>query len=138
MSFRNRLVFFIFGILIGVFVIKMIFPSEKISKIKKGYSAYFKGHDKIVNFLLDQKYIREEIEFQLNISKNDSLFYEDFIRSSDLKIVSRKPCFQYLLKPNNKSISELLIKKCDEKVELVRLKKNGVDYFNVLNYSLEY
>ena len=35
-------------------MIRFIFSPEKISKIKEGYSAYFKGHDKVVNFLLDQ------------------------------------------------------------------------------------
>jgi len=123
MSFRNRLVVFVFGIIIGIFFTRLIFSHEKISKIKEGYSAYFKGHDKVVNFLLNQKDFRIELESRLGILKNDSLFYEDLIRNSDLKIISRKPCFQYLLKPiNHHSILELLIKKCDKKVDLVRLK----------------
>ena len=123
MSFRNRLVFFIFGIIIGVFFTKLIFSHEKISKIKEGYSAYFKGHDKVVNFLLHQKEFMSDLESRLGILKTDSLFYEDLIRNSDLKIISRKPCFQYLLKPSNQhSILELLIEKCDKKVDLVRLK----------------
>ncbi len=123
MSFRNRLFFFVFGTFLGIFLIRFIFSPEKISKIKEGYSAYFKGHDKVVKFLLNQDDFRRELESNLGILKNDSLFYEDLIRNSDLRIVSRKPCFQYLLKPNNQHfISELLIEKCDKKVNLSRLK----------------
>ena len=58
MSFRNRLVFFVFGTFIGIFLIRFIFSPEKISKIKEGYSAYFKGHDKVVNFLLNQDQLK--------------------------------------------------------------------------------
>ena len=123
MSFRNRLVFFIFGIIIGIFFTRLIFSDEKISKIKEGYSAYFKGHDKVVNFLLNQKDFQIDLESRLGVLKKDSLFYEDLIRNSDLKIISRKPCFQYLLRPDSQhSILELLIEKCDKKVDVVRLK----------------
>jgi len=123
MSFKNRLVFFIFGILLGIFFIRFIFPPEKLSNIKEGYSNYFKGHDKVVNFLLNQNDLRNEIESRLGILKEDSLFYENLIRNSNLEILSRKPCFQYLLKPNNQNlISELLIEKCNKKVDLVILK----------------
>ena len=49
--------------------------------------------------------------------------YEDLIKSSEIEILSRKPCFQYLLKTNNQnSIKELLIEKCEEKVSLVNLE----------------
>ncbi len=123
MSFNTRLVIFIFGIIIGVFLIGLIFSTEKISKIKKGYIDYFKGHDKVITFLLYQTDLKNQIESYLNLSEKDSLFYEDLIKSSEIEILSRKPCFQYLLKTNNQnSIKELLIEKCDEKVSLVNLE----------------
>jgi len=123
MSFRNRLVFFVFGIIIGVFLISLIFPQKKISKIKKGYTDYFKGHDKIINFLIYQKDLKNQVDSYLGLSGKDSLFYQDLIKHSDIEILSRKPCFQYLLTPNDPScILELLIEKCDKKVDLVRLK----------------
>ena len=67
MSFRNRLFFFVFGIFIGIFFIRFIFSPEKISKIKEGYSSYFKGHDKVVNFLLNQDDFRRELESNLSL-----------------------------------------------------------------------
>ena len=72
MSFRNRLIFFILGIFIGVFLIRFMFSSEKTSKIKEGYVSYFKGHDKVVNFLLNQDDFRRELESNLGILKNNS------------------------------------------------------------------
>tara|TARA_B100000579_G_C22784032_1_gene830877 strand:- start:802 stop:1185 length:384 start_codon:yes stop_codon:yes gene_type:complete len=123
MSFSTRLVIFIFGIIIGVFLIGLIFSNEKISKIKKGYIDYFKGHDKVITFLLYQTDLKNQIESYLNLSEKDSIFYEDFIKSSEIEILSRKPCFQYLLKAHNQNfIKELLIEKCDEKVSLVNLE----------------
>ena len=39
----------------------------------------------------------------MNLSEKDSLFYEDLIKNSEIEILSRKPCFQYLLKINNQN-----------------------------------
>ena len=73
--------------------------------------------------MLYQTDLKNQIESYLNLSEKDSLFYEDLIKSSEIEILSRKPCFQYLLNPNNQnSIKELLIEKCDEKVSLVNLE----------------
>ncbi len=123
MSFNTRLVVFIFGIIIGVFLIGLIFSPEKISKIKKGYIDYFKGHDKIITFLLYQTDLKNQIESYINPLEKDSLFYEELIKSCNIEILSRKPCFQYLLKTNHQnSITELLIEKCDKKVSLLNLE----------------
>ena len=63
------------------------------------------------------------MESLLDLSEEDTLFYYDLIQNSDLKIISRKPCFQYLLKPNEGySILELLIEKCEKKVSLIRFE----------------
>ncbi len=123
MSFSNRLIIFFFGIFIGIFLIRFIFPSDKISKITQGYVNYFKGHDKIINFLIHEQDLKKEVESVLDLSEEDTLFYYDLIQNSDLKIISRKPCFQYLLKPNEGySILELLIEKCEKKVSLIRFE----------------
>ena len=121
MSFKFRLFFFIFGTLIGILFIKSIFPKEKISNLKKGYIGYFKGHDKVINMLLYNQNLKEQVESNLN--KTDSLFYENIIRNSDLKILSRKPCFKYLLIPNDSTvISQIVLEKCDKNIKLTKLK----------------
>ena len=104
MSFKFRLFFFIFGTLIGILFIKSIFPKRKISNLKKGYIGYFKGHDKVINMLSYNQKLKKQLESHLNLNNTDSLFYENIIRSSDLKILSRKPCFKYLLVPNNSTV----------------------------------
>jgi len=123
MPFSNRLIFFIFGTLIGVIFIKIIFPAEKISKTKKGYLDYFKGHDKVVNMLVYDSNLEHELLSHLGILRKDIFFYSDLIRNSDIEILSRKPCFHYLLKPSNDyMISELLFEKCGKKISLVRVE----------------
>jgi hypothetical protein len=123
MSFKFRLFFFIFGILIGILFIKSIFSKEKISNLKKGYIGYFKGHDKVINMLSYNKNLKKQVESHLNLNKTDSLFYENIIRNSDLKILSRKPCFKYLLIPNDSTvISQIALEKCDKNIKLTELK----------------
>ena len=123
MSFKFRLFFFIFGTLIGVLFIKSIFPKEKISNLKKGYIGYFKGHDKVIDMLLYNQNLKKQVESNLNLNKADSLFYENIIRNSDLKILSRKPCFKYLLTPKDSTvISQIILEKCDKNIKLTKLK----------------
>ena len=123
MSFKFRLFFFIFGTLIGILFIKSIFPKEKISNLKKGYIGYFKGHDKVINMLSYNQNLKKQLESHLNLNKTDSLFYENIIRNSELKILSRKPCFKYLLVPNNSTIiSQIVLEKCDKNIKLIELK----------------
>ena len=123
MSFKFRLFFFIFGTLIGVLFIKSIFPKEKISNLKKGYIGYFKGHDKVINMLSYNQNLKKQVESNLNLNKVDSLFYENIIRNSDLKILSRKPCFKYLLTPKDSTvISQIILEKCDKNIKLTKLK----------------
>ena len=123
MSFKFRLFFFIFGILIGVLFIKSIFPKEKISILKKGYIGYFKGHDKVIDMLSYNQNLKKQVESNLNLNKADSLFYENIIRNSDLKILSRKPCFKYLLTPKDSTvISQIILEKCDKNIKLTKLK----------------
>ena len=123
MSFKFRLFFFILGTLIGVLFIKSIFPKEKISNLKKGYIGYFKGHDKVINMLSYNQNLKKQVESRLNLNKTDSLFYENIIKNSDLKILSRKPCFKYLLTPNDSTlISQIVLEKCDKNIKLTKLK----------------
>ena len=123
MSFKFRLFFFIFGTLIGVLFIKSIFPKEKISNLKKGYIEYFKGHDKVIDMLSYNQNLKKQVESNLNLNKVDSLFYENIIRNSDLKILSRKPCFKYLLTPKDSTvISQIILEKCDKNIKLTKLK----------------
>ena len=49
----------------------------------------------------------------------------NLIRSSEIDILSRKPCFEYLVVPkNNKIILNFTIKKCDKEL-----------YVNELNFK---
>lgn len=123
MSFKFRLFFFILGTLIGVLFIKSIFPKEKISNLKKGYIRYFKGHDKVINMLSYNQSLKKQVESRFNLNKTDSLFYENIIKNSDLKILSRKPCFEYLLTPHDSTlISQIVLEKCDKNIKLTKLK----------------
>ena len=121
MPFSFRLFVFFFGIIIGFFVVRLIFSDDKISKIQKGYADYFKGHDKVVNFLVKQVHLSKDLDSLTEI-EIDTTYYINLIRSSEIEILSRKPCFKYLFSPkNNQIILNFSIKKCDKELYLDEL-----------------
>jgi len=121
MSFSLRLLLFFFGIIIGLFIIRFIFSHDKISKIQKGYSDYFKGNDKVANYLANQVYLKDELGALIE-TEIDSAYYNNLIRNSEINILSRKPCFEYVVTPyNNNKISNFLVKKCDKLVYVDKL-----------------
>lgn len=116
MPFSFRLFVFFFGIIIGLFVVRLIFSDDKISKIQKGYADYFKGHDKVVNFLVKQVRLSKDLDSLTEIDI-DTIYYMNLIRTSEIDILSRKPCYEYLVIPkNNEIILNFSIKKCDEEL----------------------
>ena len=116
MPFSFRLFVFFFGIIIGLFVVRLIFSDDKISKIQKGYADYFKGHDKVVNFLVKQVRLSKDLDLLTEIDI-DTVYYTNLIRTSEIDILSRKPCYEYLVVPkNNKIILNFSIKKCDKEL----------------------
>ena len=121
MPFSFRLFVFFFGIIIGFFVVRLIFSDEKISNIQKGYLDYFKGHDKVVNYLAKQVRLSNDLDFLTEIDI-DTIYYKNLIRSSEIDILSRKPCFKYLVTPkNNQIILNFSIKKCDKELYVEEL-----------------
>jgi len=116
MPFSFRLFVFFFGIIIGFFVVRLIFSDDKISKIQKGYADYFKGHDKVVNFLAKQVRLSNDLDSLTEIDI-DTIYYMNLIRNSEIDILSRKPCYEYLVVPkNNEIILNFSIKKCDKEL----------------------
>ena len=116
MPFSSRLFVFFIGIIIGFFVVRLIFSDDKISKIKKGYADYFKGHDKVVNYLAKQVYLSKDLDLLTEIDI-DTIYYKNLIRSSEIDILSRKPCFEYLVIPkNNQIILNFTVKKCNKEL----------------------
>ena len=116
MPFSFRLFVFFFGIIIGLFVVRLIFSDDKISKIQKGYADYFKGHDKVVNFLVQQVRLSKDLDLLTEIDI-DSVYYMNLIRTSEIDILSRKPCYEYLVVPkNNEIFLNFSIKKCDKEL----------------------
>ena len=90
--------------------------ARKISKIQKGYADYFKGHDKVVNFLAKQVRLSKDLDSLTEINI-DTIYYINLIRSSEIDILSRKPCHEYLVVPkNNQIILNFSIKKCDKEL----------------------
>tara|TARA_B100001057_G_scaffold10044_1_gene9495 strand:+ start:1601 stop:1975 length:375 start_codon:yes stop_codon:yes gene_type:complete len=116
MPFSSRLFVFFLGIIIGFFVVRLIFSDDKISKIKKGYTDYFKGHDKVINYLAKQVCLSKDLDLLTEIDI-DTIYFKNLIRSSEIDILSRKPCFEYLVIPkNNQIILNFTIKKCDKEL----------------------
>ena len=119
MKFTPRIFFFSFGLCLGILFISILFEG----RMKKGFSDYFSGQDRIIRFLINKTDLNNQIQDWLDLSDKDSLFIREMIINTDVEIISREPCFEYLLTPNTSScLTTLLVKKCEETVSIVNLE----------------
>ena len=119
MKFTPRILFFSFGLFLGILFVMNLFEG----RMKKGLSDYFSGQDRIIRFLINKTDLNNQIQDWLDLPDKDSLFIREMIINTDVEIISREPCFEYLLTPNTPScLTELLVKKCEEIVSIVNLE----------------
>ncbi len=119
MKFRDRIFFFLFGISLGIMFASFIFKG----KMRKGLSDYFSGQDRIISFLINKSDLDHQLKNSLHLDDRDSIFIRDMIINSDVQIISRDSCFEYLLTPKKTSLLKVFtIEKCDKQVSLIDIE----------------